>query len=109
MCFSKIGKFTGNTATVLLMEFHVNLVHSIAFILIKSTGASTSWCMYDNKRLGYNVDNNLQRTGTAATEQTDDDIDFLSDGFKIRNSTNFNSGTMWYMAFAENPFKYVEI
>jgi hypothetical protein len=37
------------------------------------------------------------------------DIDFLSNGFKIRDATNFlNQSTykLIYMAFAENPFKY---
>ena len=78
-----------------------------AYILIKSTASGTDWCIYDAKRLGYNVDNNLQRNAAAA-QQTDNDIDFLSNGFKFRRaSPNFNgSGTTHiYMAFAENPFK----
>ena len=36
-------------------------------------------------------------------------IDYLSNGFKIRNTnTNWNAsgGTYIYMAFAEQPFKY---
>ena len=70
--------------------------------------AGSDWCIYDSKRLGYNVDNNLQRIA-AASEQTDDDIDLLSNGFKFRRgSTNFNGNgnDHVFIAFAEQPFKY---
>ena len=63
--------------------------------------------MYDNKRLGYNVDNNMLRANLGNAHQTDDDIDLLSNGFKLRRSTSAlnNSGdTFIYYAVAENPF-----
>ena len=63
--------------------------------------------MYDNKRLGYNVDNNELVANTNAAEETYDQIDILSNGFKMRangTSTNLNGDTYIYMAFAENPF-----
>jgi hypothetical protein len=44
---------------------------------------------------------NAESTGNSA-------FDYLSNGFKVRNSfANINSsgGTYIYMAFAENPFK----
>ena len=63
--------------------------------------------MYDNKRLGYNVDNNVLYPNTNSTEGTSDDIDLLSNGFKIRRQTGLlnDSGVLYiYMAFAESPF-----
>jgi hypothetical protein len=103
--YSAFGSYTGNNApdgTFVYTGFRP------AFLLIKNTSSGTDWCIYDNKRLGYNVDNNLQRN-VAAVQQTDDDIDLLSNGFKFRRaSANFNgsSSTHIFMAFAENPFKY---
>jgi hypothetical protein len=45
--------------------------------------------------------NNAEYTGAAYG------IDFLSNGFKVRNDDgqyNLNNGTFVYMAFAESPF-----
>ena len=46
---------------------------------------------------------------SASSEQTDDDVDFVSNGLKFRrSSTNFNnsSHTYVYLAFADDPFKF---
>ena len=107
--YSKVGSFVGNSDS---SGTFVYLGFRPAWVLIKSSSNDgTSWCIFDNKRLGYNVDNNLQRIGTSssATEQTDDDVDFVSNGLKFRrSSTNFNSSgyTYTYLAFAEAPFKF---
>ena len=106
--YSKAGKFTGNSSsdgTFVYMGFRP------AWVLIKSTSSGTNWCIFDNKRLGYNVDNNLMRipANSASSEQTDDDVDFVSNGLKFRrSSTNFNnsSHTYVYLAFADDPFKF---
>jgi hypothetical protein len=103
--YSAMGSYTGTGSTD---GSFIYTGFRVAYLLIKSTASGTDWCIYDNKRLGYNVDNNLQRN-VAAVQQTDDDIDLLSNGFKFRRaSPNFNgsSSTHIYMAFAENPFKY---
>ena len=45
----------------------------------------------------------------AESDSTDYSIDFLSNGFKMRNSSNLDNRsaeTFIYMAFAEAPFKY---
>ena len=103
--YSKIGTFQGNSdsnGTFVYLGFRP------AWVLIKSTSSGTSWCIFDSKRLGYNVDNNLMRIGNV-TEQTDDDVDFVSNGLKFRrSSTNFNnsSHTYVYLALAEAPFKF---
>ena len=105
--FSRAGVYRGNA---LANGVFVFTGFRPAFILIKSIAAGTDWAIYDNDRLGYNVDNNIMRIGqsSAPTEQTDDDIDLLSTGFKFRrSSSNFNNAQLFvYLAFAEQPFKY---
>ena len=77
------------------------------FLMIKNiSSGSTNWHLYDNKRLGYNVDNNMQRPNLNTADQTDDDLDLLSNGFKIRNAAadlNGSNADMIYLAFAEFP------
>ena len=83
-----------------------------AFILIKGAisgagNAGQNWELYDNKRLGYNVDNNNLSPNTNGAESTGDRLDIVSNGFKIRvnsDGVNDNNSTYIYMAFAENPF-----
>ena len=78
-----------------------------SWIMIKRSDVSDSWCVFDNKRLGYNVNNNTLFANQSATENTEASIDFLSNGFKIRGTQtrlNTSGGTYIYMAFAENPF-----
>ena len=103
--YCKVGEYRGNANAD---GPTINCGFRPAWILIRRTASGSDWCIYDSKRLGYNVDNNLQRIA-AGSEQTDDDIDIYSTGFKLRrSSTNFNgSGNAHvYIAFAEQPFKY---
>ena len=103
--YCKVGQYRGNSNAD---GTTINCGFRPAWILIKSMNSGTNWAIYDSKRLGYNVDNNIQRIAAAA-EQTDDDIDLYSTGFKFRrSSTNFNnsSANFVYIAFAEQPFKY---
>tara|TARA_R100000008_G_scaffold1223_1_gene1038 strand:- start:31 stop:594 length:564 start_codon:yes stop_codon:yes gene_type:complete len=103
--YSKFGSYLaeGNADGV-----YVNLGFRPAFLMIKNiSSGSTNWHLYDNKRLGYNVDNNMQRPNLNTADQTDDDLDLLSNGFKIRRVTtalNTDGETYVYMAFAEQPF-----
>jgi hypothetical protein len=104
--FSKFGSFVGNgntNGTFVYTGFRP------AFVILKTfTRAGTDdWRLYDNKRLGYNVDNNSLMPNTTAVPRTNDDIDLLSNGFKLRNTPNDvnpNGETALYMAFAEAPF-----
>ena len=62
--------------------------------------------MFDSKREGYNVDNDGLQANLSNAEATDDDLDILSNGFKLRGSGNDLNGsgsTYIYMAFAEEP------
>jgi len=76
-----------------------------AYILCKSFDGTGDWYQFDNKRLGYNVDNNSLTPNTTAAEGTSDKMDILSNGWKWRTSgTLNNASTCIWMAFAESPF-----
>ena len=66
--------------------------------------------MLDSSRSTYNVVGDRLLADSSAAEANDGArIDFLSNGFKLRESAlgfNASSSTQIYMAFAENPFKY---
>ena len=106
--YSAFGSYTGNNAsdgTFVYLGFRPK------FIMIKSTSAGTEWVMVDSTRNTYNlVDTSLyaNRAYSESTIGTVDDIDFLSNGFKLRNNTGYvnASQTYIYMAFAEFPFRY---
>ena len=101
--YSKFGSYTGDGNANGNFNY---LGFKPSFILLKGSNTE-NWSMYDNKRLGYNVDNNVLYPNASSTEGTSDDIDFLSNGFKIRRQTgllNDNNVEYIYMAFAEAPF-----
>ena len=78
-----------------------------AFIMTKSIDSTSDWQMFDNKRLGYNVDNNELQANETDAETTTDMIDILSNGFKLRIATDPNvAETYIYLAMAHNPFQY---
>ena len=78
-----------------------------AWVMTKNASSSaTSWIISDNKRNTSNVMNTILRPDNSGAEQTFDYIDHLSNGFKLRYSSdsNTNGNTIIYMAFAEHPF-----
>ena len=102
--YSKFGSYTGNgnaDGPFVYTGFRP------ALVIIKNTAASQNWTMNDNKRLGYNPDNNILFPNTTGADHTGDNIDLLSNGFKIRwdDGVNNTSGENFiYMAWAEAPF-----
>ncbi len=80
--------------------------------MIKRTDSTNDWRIYDNKRSDYNEKTATLYANYALAEYTAsgaNEIDTLSNGFKIRNTNagyNASGGTYIYMAFAEMPFKY---
>ena len=102
--FSKFGKYIGNSST---NGPFVYLGFRPAFIIGKVVSDTNVWFMFDNKRNPFNpVDDSLY-PNTAAVENTNHTIDFLSNGFKINDSdgtVNSDGNTYIYMAFAEAPF-----
>jgi hypothetical protein len=81
------------------------------WILIKNVdnyGSGYEWFMFDTARDTYNVAENILNLDTNGAETDSDSLDILSNGFKIRattNGINLNSHTHIYLAFAEQPFK----
>ena len=103
--FSKFGSYTGNGSTD---GTFVYLGLRPKFVLIKRINSTSDWFLYDAIRPGYNVIGGTLLADTAGTETTAAEIDFLSNGFKLRVSTtpNVNGGTYIFAAFAETPFNY---
>ena len=100
--FSQFGSYDGNgnaDGTFVYTGFRP------AFVITKSFDSSSSWHIFDNKREGYNVDNDPLVVDLNTVEATTDMIDLLSNGFKFRISTDPNVAESYiYMAFAEAPF-----
>ena len=101
--YSKFGKYNGNSnadGTFVYTGFKP------AFINIKASSRQESWYMFDNKRIGRNPDNEQLYSDANSTEATQDYLDILSNGFKLRlNNVGLNGSgeTYVYMAFAEEP------
>jgi len=100
--YSKFGSYVGNgnaEGTFVYTGFKP------AFIITKAN-AVADWFLRDNKQNPYNVMNEYLSPNTTATSGNLDSFDFVSNGFKIRNSNNAWNGsgvTYIYMAFAESP------
>jgi hypothetical protein len=105
--FSKFGSYTGNGSAdgpFIFTGFRPK------WILIKNASSSVQgWTIQDTSRSTYNVvDNYLLAQATSAEQTIYAQMDYLSNGFKVRTSdalVNGSGNTIIYMAFAENPFK----
>ena len=107
--YSKFGNYTGNGS---YDGPFINTGFSPAFLMIKNADNSSGyWVMLDSKRRTFNQngpssslyadDNSAENTFGNATG-----IDFLSNGFKIRDELSYINGSgnnMVYMCFAEAP------
>jgi hypothetical protein len=101
--YSKFGKYEGNGNAD---GPFVYTGFKPAMIIKKGTG-SGDWHISDNKQNSYNAFDNALRPNTSNGTETGNTVDFLSNGFKIRNtggSWNSSGSTYIYMAFAEQPF-----
>ena len=103
--YSKIGKYVGNNSTD---GPFIYTGFKPAFVLIKVVDGNTGGCdLYDTARAIDNPASERLQINAMAAEATSDDIDILSNGFKIRNTTGNQNGsgnTHIYFAIAENPF-----
>jgi len=103
--YSKFGGYLGNSDN---FGPFIYTGFRPAYVMLKCiSGASSEWAIFDNKRLGYNWDNNAIYANEAVAEVTIDNIDLLSNGFKIKNTgftMNQSGDTYMYAAFAESPF-----
>jgi len=106
--YSKFGTYTGNGSTD---GTFVYTGFRPAWVMVKRTNTTGSWIMNDNKRDPINeVDLILSANDSGAENGSSTvDFDWLSNGFKCRNSNtniNTNGSTYIYMAFAEQPFQF---
>ena len=103
--YSKVGSYTGGGSN---LPF-VYTGFRPAFVLLKVSSTTNNWFIYDNKREGYNQENDTLSPNLTAIEDDSYKLDLLSNGFKIRgtnNAHNQSGQTFIYLAFAEQPFKF---
>jgi hypothetical protein len=103
--FSKFGSYTGNgnaDGTFVYTGFKP------AYVLTKRTDGSYIWSITDGVRNPYNPTSLSLQTEYADAESgwSPLEVDFLSNGFKLRTSSAQKNGSgspFIYMAFAEEP------
>ena len=102
--YSKFGSYTGNgnaDGTFVYTGFKP------AWVMVKRTDSGNSWCIFDNKRPGFNETNQYLLAEDSRAELTDMGFEILSNGFKLRqtfNSVNGSGASYIYLAFAESSF-----
>ena len=103
--YSKFGSYTGNGSTD---GSYIHLGFKPAWVMLRRTDTTQDWYMFDNKRDTINpMDIYLRANESGAEPSAFTFFDFLSNGFKCRNSAsavNASGGTYIFMAFAESPF-----
>ena len=106
--YSAFGSYTGNGSAdgpFVYTGFRPR------FLLTKNISASEGWEIMDTSRNTYNAVNSLLEANLSNAEitSTSRDVDYLSNGFKVRNTStamNTNGSTYIYAAFAETAFKF---
>ena len=101
--YSKFGKFIGNGSTD---GTFIYTGFKPSFVIAKESSSTGHWRMRDDKRMtaGNPIDK-LLRPDQSNAEQTEDNVDFLSNGFKMRTTGGENNGsgdTYIYMAFGQS-------
>ena len=101
---SKMGNYTGNANAD--GEF-IYTGFKPRWIMIKGTNIARNWGINDTKRSPINQTQDSLYANVADAETASGNyIDFLSNGFKLRDTALTMNGAYnyIYMAFAENPF-----
>jgi len=105
--YSAIGFYTGNGSAD---GAFVYTGFKPAYVLIKRTTSGYDWWILDSARGTINaVKGRLYANAADAESTTYPYVDFLSNGFKLRDADgglNANGEPYIYMCFASNPFKY---
>ncbi len=106
--YSKVWSYTGNWSAD---GPFVYTGFKPRYVMVRRTDTVEQWHIQDSERsLSNPIDNTLySNLSNAEYEGSVHNIDYLSNGFKIRTSNaGFNglSGNYIYIAFADAPFKY---
>jgi hypothetical protein len=103
--FSKFGSYTGNGSTD---GPFIYTGFKPAFLITRRTDSLSNWPIHDTQRSPFNVTEATvyANASDAEVNPSTEDVDFLSNGFKLRSTTgarNSSGGNYIYMAFAEEP------
>ena len=104
--YSKVGKYSGDGST---NGAFVYTGFRPAFVLLKRNTNAYFWVIVDDKRDSGNPTSNAVFPNASNAQNTGHNIDFLTNGFKLRLSgtaMNASGATYFYVAFAESPYKY---
>jgi len=102
----KFGSYTGNgnsDGPFVYLGFRPRL------LVLKRTTSSGYWNVFDSARSTSNPVNKYLSWNSTDAEADGADVDFLSNGFKVRSTAsgvNTSGTTYLYMAWADVPFKY---
>ena len=104
--FSSFGSYTANNSNDGPFLF---CGMKPAYVVTKCTSATSHWNCFDNKRSPFNDRDDYHKLNEPTTEDTGSSniqVDFLSNGFKIRgnnNEINGSSRSYIYFAFSAAP------
>ena len=107
--YSKFGSYIGNGSSD---GTFVYTGFKPAWLMVKRSDGSNDWVIFDNKRTPSNVIRKYLYSNSSTQEDSasagfSNMVDFVSNGFKLRNTFNNSNGSgvsIIYMAFAEHPF-----
>ena len=83
-----------------------------AFVMGKGVVSGAAWWIQDNATSPYNPSSGVLEPNSSGATYTsaNPNLDFLSNGFKVRNNNSMFNSTSYdpfvFLAIAENPFKY---
>jgi len=104
--FSKFGSYVGNGNAD---GPFVYCGFKPALVIVKRTAGAADWVIHDSSRTSTNPSDTILRPNTSDIDLTASslNIDFLSNGFKIRNTNASynNAETYIFAAFAQSPFQ----
>ena len=104
--FSQVGTYTGNASAD---GPFVYTGFKPKYVMVHNVSAGGNWYIYDGARGTYNaVQPKVYADSTAVEDTGNAGVDFLSNGFKLRNTDSSNNGsgnTLVYAAFADIPFQ----
>jgi len=105
----KIGSYIGNGSPNGPMVY---TGVAVSWVMVKRINGTSWWGISDSTRSPFNEVANTLAADFEYSESyltSDLNLDFLSNGFKIRDTDayyNATGGTYMYLAFAASPFKY---
>ena len=105
--YSKVSSYIGNASAD---GTNVYTGFKPAYVMTKQSSTTGDWTLHDSARdIDNPLFNELTANSSGAEGTSDADMDFTSNGFKIRRASgqfNASGATVLYLAFAEQPFKY---